>query len=68
MFDPTGSSIPVGFVRFGVGRDAADVPFATIFGAVNGLPPIIDIQAVVDAEQHLVLPHHCMDAISTSTI
>ena len=43
MFDPTGSSIPMGFVRFGVGRDAA-------------------------AEQHLVLPHHCMDAISTSTI
>jgi transglutaminase-like putative cysteine protease len=67
MFDPTGSSIPMGFVRFGVGRDAADVPFATIFGAVNGLPPMIDIQAVVDAEQNLVLPHHCTDAISTST-
>ena len=53
-------------VRFGVGRDAADVPFATIFGMVNGSSPMIDISAVVDAKQNLVLPYHCVEAISTS--
>lgn len=66
MFDPTGSSIPMGFVRFGVGRDAADVPFATIFGLVNGAPPIINIHAVVDDQQNFVLPYLGSDAISTS--
>ena len=32
IFDPSGTAIPMGFVRFGTGRDAADVAFATIFG------------------------------------
>ncbi len=66
MFDPTGTAIPMGFVRFGVGRDAADVSFATIFGLVNGAPPIINIRAVVDAKQNFVLPYLCSDAISAS--
>ena len=35
MFDPSGTAIPMGFVRFGTGRDAADVAFATIFGTVT---------------------------------
>ena len=66
MFDPSGTSIPMGFVRFGVGRDAADVPFATIFGSVQSSAPIVDVRAVVDAKQNLVLPYHCVEAISTS--
>jgi transglutaminase-like putative cysteine protease len=66
IFDPSGTSIPMGFVRFGVGRDAADVPFATIFGAVSSLAPKIDICPVANASQELVLPHHCLQAISTS--
>ena len=35
IFDPSGTAIPMGFVRFGTGRDAADVAFATIFGGVH---------------------------------
>ena len=35
IFDPSGTGIPMGFVRFGTGRDAADVAFATIFGGVR---------------------------------
>ncbi|MHB8236049.1 MAG: hypothetical protein ACYDDD_01085 [Acidithiobacillus ferrivorans] len=30
LFDPSGTAIPMGLVRFGTGRDAADVAFATI--------------------------------------
>ena len=35
IFDPSGTAIPMGCVRFGTGRDAADVAFATIFGRVR---------------------------------
>ncbi len=35
LFDPSGTAIPMGLVRFGTGRDAADVAFATIFGSVT---------------------------------
>ena len=34
-FDASGTGIPMGFVRIGTGRDAADVPFATLFGQVR---------------------------------
>lgn len=66
MFDPSGTSIPMGFVRFGVGRDAADVPFATIFGQVTSSAPSINITAVVDASKKLILPYHCVEALSVS--
>ena len=56
----------MGFVRFGVGRDAADVPFATIFGTVNSLPPSIDMTPITDDSQNLVLPYHCLQALSTA--
>jgi transglutaminase-like putative cysteine protease len=32
LFDPTGMAVPNGLVRIGYGRDAADVPFATLVG------------------------------------
>jgi transglutaminase-like putative cysteine protease len=41
LFDPSGTAIPMGFVRMGTGRDAADVPYATIFGSVTSPPPVI---------------------------
>lgn len=66
IFDPSGTSIPMGFVRFGVGRDAADVPFATIFGSVNSLPPSIEITPITDDSQNLLFPHHCLQALSTA--
>jgi transglutaminase-like putative cysteine protease len=65
MFDPSGTAIPMGFVRFGTGRDAADVAFATIFGTVVSRAPVIAIQAVPGADGRLVLPRHRLDAIST---
>jgi hypothetical protein len=55
----------MGFVRFGTGRDAADVAFATIFGAVRSQPPVIRAWAVNDASRGLVFPHHSVDALST---
>jgi transglutaminase-like putative cysteine protease len=65
MFDPSGTAIPMGFVRFGTGRDAADVAFATIFGTVASGAPIIGIRAVAGADGVLRMPYHCVEAIST---
>jgi transglutaminase-like putative cysteine protease len=65
IFDPSGTAIPMGFVRLGTGRDAADVAFATIFGTVDSSAPAIHIKAVAGADGQLRLPRHCTDAIST---
>jgi transglutaminase-like putative cysteine protease len=65
MFDPSGTAIPMGFVRLGTGRDAADVAFATIFGPVSSSAPRITIQAIAGADGRLVMPHHCAEALST---
>jgi transglutaminase-like putative cysteine protease len=65
MFDPSGTAIPMGFVRFGTGRDAADVAFATIFGSVQSAAPVIAIQAVAGADGVVNMPHHCSQALST---
>jgi transglutaminase-like putative cysteine protease len=65
IFDPSGTAIPMGLVRFGTGRDAADVAFATIFGNVNAHAPVMRAWAVVDTGLGTVLPHHCFDALST---
>ena len=65
IFDPSGTAIPMGFVRFCTGRDAADIAFATIFGRVNAAQPVISIQAVPAADRQLVLPQHVTYALST---
>ena len=65
IFDPSGTAIPMGFVRLGTGRDAADVSFATIFGTVQSAAPKIGIEAVANAQGNLIVPHHCDQAIST---
>ena len=65
LFDPSGTAIPMGFVRLGTGRDAADVSFATIFGPVTSSAPRIGIRAVPDAEGRLNVPEHCTNALST---
>ena len=67
MFDPSGTAIPMGFVRFCTGRDAADIAFATIFGNVIAAQPIISIQAVADSNGNLVLPQHVSFALSTDS-
>ncbi|MBW8833247.1 MAG: transglutaminase family protein, partial [Burkholderiales bacterium] len=65
LFDPSGTAIPMGFVRLGTGRDAADVAFATIFGTVTSSAPRITIEAVPGADGRLVTPEHCTEALST---
>lgn len=65
IFDPSGTSIPMGFVRFGTGRDASDVAFATIFGNVVTHAPVVSGMAVVDACIGALQPHHCPETLST---
>jgi transglutaminase-like putative cysteine protease len=65
IFDPSGTAIPMGFVRMGTGRDAADVAFATIFGGVRSQPPRVLTTAIEDVARGIVLPQHCDDALST---
>ena len=65
MFDPSGTAIPMGFVRFGTGRDAADVAFATIFGSVITQAPRISIEALPGDDGQMVMPWHCAEALST---
>jgi transglutaminase-like putative cysteine protease len=67
IFDPSGTAIPMGFVRFGTGRDAADVAFATIFGSVISHRPTVRAHAIEEDALGLVRPHHCADALSTDS-
>lgn len=64
LFDASGTGIPMGFLRLGTGRDAADVAFATIFGDVVSMAPFIRVEAVQGPG--LEQPHHCSEALSTS--
>ncbi len=64
LFDASGTGIPMGFIRIGTGRDAADVAFATIFGAVTANAPVIRAHAVEGPG--LELPNHRREALSTS--
>ncbi|WP_088278453.1 transglutaminase family protein [Ideonella sp. A 288] len=67
LFDPSGTAIPMGLVRFGTGRDAADVAFATIFGGVRAQAPVIRAVAVEDPARDMVLPFHTLEALSTDS-
>ena len=64
LFDASGTGIPMGFVRLGTGRDAADVAFATIFGRVGSSAPVIRVNVVEGPG--LEAPHHCREALSTT--
>ena len=66
LFDPTGMAVPMGLIRLGTGRDAADVSFATIFGEVNSFAPLIGIEAIEDSAKGFAVPLVCADALSTS--
>ena len=68
MFDPSGTAIPMGFVRFCTGRDAADIAFATIFGQVNPAQPLISMRPIPDANGQLVTPQRVNYALSTDGV
>jgi transglutaminase-like putative cysteine protease len=65
LFDPSGTAIPMAFVRLATGRDASDSAFATIFGPVASQSPVIRIEALPDDRGVLQLPQHTTDALST---
>jgi transglutaminase-like putative cysteine protease len=64
LFDASGTGVPMGFIRVGTGRDAADVAFATIFGSVESKAPLVS--AIALEGEGLVFPHHCREALSTT--
>jgi len=65
LFDPTGMTLPMGLIRLGTGRDAADVSFAMIFGNVQSFQPWINIECIEDVKNGITLPYACTDAMST---
>ena len=52
-------------MRFCTGRDAADIAFATIFGRVNMMQPVISIWPLPNERGELVTPQHVTSALST---
>ena len=68
LFDPSGTAIPMGFIRLGTGRDAADVSFATIFGGVASLPPLIAVSAITEPGRPWEMPRHRPEALSTDAV
>ena len=56
VFDPSGISPPMGLVRIGIGQDAADASFTTVFGAVATFAPVINIAAIDDPANGFTLP------------
>ncbi|MEQ1661797.1 MAG: transglutaminase family protein [Thiobacillus sp.] len=68
IFDASGVAIPMGFVRIGTGRDAADISFATIFGVIKSDVPVLAIDALSDPAQGYVLPWLCPEALSTDVL
>ena len=64
-FDPTGLAPPMGFVRIGTGRDAADVSFATIFGPVISRIPVVTVSARDDPANGFVVPREIAQAVTT---
>lgn len=65
MFDPSGTAIPMGFIRLATGRDAADAAFASIFGGVEWQSPVIGIEAIAGADGVCRTPVHTDKALST---
>ncbi|WP_372660292.1 transglutaminase family protein [Hydrogenophaga sp.] len=68
IFDPSGTAIPMGFMRIGTGRDAADASFATIFGTVTSQAPLIDISAQTDLRNGWQYPVHRAEGLSTDAV
>ena len=68
LFDPSGTAIPMGFVRLTSGRDAADSAYASIFGDVTPFARALDIQAEVASDGVLRVPCRTPDALSTADV
>jgi transglutaminase-like putative cysteine protease len=65
MFDPSGTAIPMGFVRLTSGRDAADSAYASIFGAVVPQSRRLEVKPVAGSDGVLREPYRTWQAVST---
>lgn len=65
IFDPSGTAIPMGFVRLTSGRDAADCAFASMFGNVASTGQRTNIAAVAGRDGTVREPYRTADALST---
>ncbi|MBX3588457.1 MAG: transglutaminase family protein [Ramlibacter sp.] len=65
LFDPSGTAIPMGFIRLATGRDAADGAFASIFGGVGMHQPVLAIEALPGRDGLCRQPERTMEALST---
>ncbi|CAA9397967.1 MAG: Transglutaminase-like, partial [uncultured Ramlibacter sp.] len=65
MFDPSGTAIPMGFVRLTSGRDAADSAYASIFGDVLPTTRFLKVEAVSGADGMVREPYRTTMAVST---
>ncbi|MDP2283967.1 MAG: transglutaminase family protein [Pseudohongiella sp.] len=66
LFDPSGVAPPMGLIRLGTGRDAADIPFVTVFGNVFSEAPRVIIDAITDPSAGLQLPVYQRFALSSA--
>ena len=67
LFDASGLSPVMGLIRIGTGRDAADVSFATLFGNVRCLRPVLGIELVSGDKAELERASNMCKAVSTAT-
>jgi len=68
IFDPSGTAIPMGFMRLTSGRDAADCAYASIFGDVVPTSRSLEVHAVSAGNGLAPLePYRVIGAISTAT-
>ena len=67
LFDPTALTPVMGLIRIGTGRDAADVSFATLFGNVRCLRPVVGIELVSGTAVQLEPAGSMRKAISTAS-
>jgi transglutaminase-like putative cysteine protease len=65
IFDPSGTATPMGLIRLGTGRDAADCAYATIFGAVSPVSRWLTVAAEPGADGMLREPQRGELALST---
>jgi transglutaminase-like putative cysteine protease len=65
IFDPSGTTIPMGLIRLTAGRDASECAYASIFGDVVPLTRSLTIKPVAFDSGELVEPYHTEHALST---
>lgn len=65
LVDPSNASVPMGLLRIGTGRDAADVPIAMVFGNVKPSRPLVEVQAIASSDLGFSMPIDTACGIST---